>query len=246
MHEASLHDANCFITLTYAPDYLPKGGGLVLKDFQDFMKRLRKKFGAGIRFFHCGEYGDKFGRPHYHACLFNFDFPDKILFEEEGDVRLYVSKVLSDLWPQGFSTIGDVTFESAAYVARYCTKKVAGDRAEDHYWRYDQRTGECWEIPPEYCTMSRRPGIAKGWFDRFHGDVYPCDSVTLRGGFEMKPPKAYDRYLELDNPELMASIKAKRKIEMEERGEESYERMAVIELCHELRFRKLKRGYENA
>src|SRR4051794_29862641 len=47
-HEAKLHEENCFITLTYAPEHLPPGGTLVVKDFQDFMKRLRFEFGAGI------------------------------------------------------------------------------------------------------------------------------------------------------------------------------------------------------
>ena len=75
MHEASLYENNCFITLTYNEDHIPSDGSLKKDHFQKFMKRLRKKFGAGIRFFHCGEYGAELSRPHYHAILFNFDPP---------------------------------------------------------------------------------------------------------------------------------------------------------------------------
>ena len=98
-HEASLYDLNCFITLTYDPEHLPPDGSLVLDHFQRFMKRLRKRFGSGIRFFHCGEYGEKFARPHYHACLFNFDFPDKVLYTIRDEIRLYRSAILEELWP---------------------------------------------------------------------------------------------------------------------------------------------------
>ena len=77
VHESQLYEKNCFITLTYNNDFIPPGNTLVVKHFQDFMKRLRKKYGDGIRFFHCGEYGEKTGRPHYHAILFNHDFDDK-------------------------------------------------------------------------------------------------------------------------------------------------------------------------
>ena len=101
----------------------------------------------GVRFFHCGEYGELLYRPHYHACLFGFDFSDKVLWSTRGGVRLYRSKILEKLWTFGFSTIGDVTFESAAYVARYCTKKITGDKADEHY------NGRS----PEYVTMSRPP-----------------------------------------------------------------------------------------
>lgn len=133
MHEASLYDRNCFITLTYDDDNLPADRSLHYSHFQLFMKRLRKAHGDGIRFYMCGEYGEKKGRPHYHACLFNFNFDDLTLWQERRGTKLYRSKSLERLWPYGFSTVGGVTFQSAAYVARYIMKKVTGDRAPDHY-----------------------------------------------------------------------------------------------------------------
>lgn len=240
VHEASLYDSNCFITLTYSDEFLPisrKKGlpFLKLDDFQRFMKRLRFRCGSGIRFFHCGEYGEQFSRPHFHACIFNYDFPDKELWKNERDVKLYRSKLLEELWPYGHSTIGDVTFESAAYVARYITKKITGDAAESHY------NGR----PPEYTTMSRRPGIGQGWFKRFSSDVFPCDNVVLRGK-EMKPPKYYDRLFELTYPSDFARVKSLRKqkgVEME--AKELPTRLSVKEEVQELRFKLLKRGYDN-
>lgn len=123
MHESSLHEFNSFITLTYAPKHLPPGGTLVLKHWQQFMYRLRKKYGKGIRFFHCGEYGEKLGRPHYHAILFGLDFADKTKWKMRRGYQTWRSKSLEKLWPFGHSEIGSVTFESAAYVARYILKK---------------------------------------------------------------------------------------------------------------------------
>lgn len=245
VHEASLYERNAFITLTYDEYNLPDDGSLRLEDFQKFMKRLRKRCGEGIRFFHCGEYGEKFKRPHYHACLFNFDFDDKELFSTRHGVKLYISRTLSELWPFGFSTVGDVTFESAAYVARYITKKVTGDAAERHYERVDEKTGEVWSVKPEYTTMSRRPGIGKPWLEKFAKDVYPDDFVVLRGK-KMKPPKYYDLSFEIDEPELFRKIKASRRAKIEDHMENNtYERLRVREEIQLRKFEKLKRGYEN-
>lgn len=199
IHEAQMHPHNCFITLTYNNEHLPYPPSLDVRDWQLFMKRLRKRFGKNIRFFHCGEYGEQFGRPHYHACLFNFDFPDKTLFKEVNGNRLYISKALSELWPYGFSTIGDVTFESAAYVARYIMKKVTGKKADEHYEKIDPRTGEIYIAKPEYVTMSRRSGIGASWYDRFSSDVYPNDYVIVRGR-KMRPPRYYDNRLKIASP----------------------------------------------
>lgn len=203
MHEASLYDRNCFLTLTYDQKHLPSDGSLHLEHFQLFMKRLRKKYGSSkenpIRFYHCGEYGEQFARPHYHALLFNHDFEDKRYFSERNGNRVYTSDSLSDLWKEGFSVIGDVTFESAAYVARYVMKKVTGEKAEEHYG----------SRRPEYTTMSRRPGIGKLWFDKFRSDVYPRDGVIVRGRLT-RPPRYYDRQLELVDPSTMALLKIKR------------------------------------
>lgn len=78
MHEAALWPRNCFVTLTYGRGELPPLGSLDHRDFQLFMKRLRVTRSGTVRFYMCGEYGPTNGRPHYHACLFNVDFPDMV------------------------------------------------------------------------------------------------------------------------------------------------------------------------
>lgn len=209
MHEASLHEQNCFITLTYDDEFLPVDGGLRVRDFQLFMKRLRKHFfSQRVRFFHCGEYGDLNRRPHYHAILFGVDFDDKIAANDCLS-PLYISPVLRQLWPYGMSTVGAVSFESAAYVARYSLKKITGPNAELHYQRVIPETGEIVQISPEYVTMSRRPGIGRGWIDKFHSDVYPSDEVIING-HSSRPPRFYDNFLDVHNGLLLDDIKFKR------------------------------------
>lgn len=201
MHEASLYLNNCFVTFTFSPEHLDSKGSLRKEDFVLFMKRLRKKFGNGIRFFHCGEYGTKLRRPHHHAILFNCDFPDKVPCGMSNGYQMYKSETLNKLWGKGFCSIGSVTFESAGYIARYHLKKVSGDDAEDHYG----------DLVPEYITMSNRGGIGKGWYDKYKSDVYPSDLVVLPGNRKLKPPKYYDKLLEREDPSLYTSVKAARK-----------------------------------
>lgn len=195
-HEASLHPNNSFLTLTFSPENLPDRGSLVYEPFQDFMKRYRKRFsGTGIRFYMCGEYGENFGRPHYHACIFGHDFDDKKIWQRRsGKEPLYRSSILEKLWPHGHSTIGRLTFQSAAYVARYVMKKVTGEASSDHYSFIDPVTGESHQRMAEFNRMSTRPGIAAGWFDKFYRDVYPNDACIVNGR-ESRPPRYYDKLL---------------------------------------------------
>ena len=181
-------------------------------------KKLRKRFGNGIRFFHCGEYGSKFGRPHYHALIFGFDFPDKYFWKMSNGMPLYRSNALEELWTYGYSSIGSVTFESAAYVARYVVKKITGDMADKYYLQddiVDVDTGEVMRRKPEYCTMSRgckklgTGGIGKSWFDDYFEDVYPHDFLYLRNR-KMKPPKYFDSMYEAYFPHDFEEVKAKR------------------------------------
>jgi len=218
MHEAQMWDDNMFITLTYAPENIPEYGALNLSHFQKFMKRYRKMYsGTTIRFFMCGEYGEnlehskngKLGHPHYHACIFNHCFPDRKLHSTRDDIKLYTSAILGRLWPHGFSTIGDVTFESAAYTARYVLKKQLGKSAVEHYEHTNTSTGELVKIKPEFTTMSRRPGIGKTWYDKYKGDLKK-DFITARG-IKMKPPKYYDTQLEIEDENAYEIMKNARK-----------------------------------
>lgn len=255
MHEASLYKHNCFITLTYNDDHVPENGSLRYEDFQKFMKRLRKRYSGvepsaspdssdkyPIRFYMCGEYGENFGRPHFHACLFNFDFRDKKYWSTSpSGSRIYRSAVLEDLWPFGFSSIGDVNFQSAAYVARYIMKKVTGRNAPGHYEHTDSVTGEIMSRVPEFNKMSLKPGIGADWFHRFHTDVYPHDHVVVNGR-KAKPPRFYDGQLEKMFPDLYDEVKYSRFVEaMNAIDDNTPERLAVKEQVTLAKLSKLPR-----
>jgi hypothetical protein len=88
-------------------------------------------------------------------------------------------------------------------------KKVNGKAKKSHYEVIDYETGEIIDLKPEYTTMSRKPGIAGDWFDKYHPDVYPSDSIHVDGR-EMRPPKFYDKKMKALDPELMEDILASR------------------------------------
>lgn len=210
MHEAKLHDRNCFVTLTYDEKNLPSDLSVSREEFQKFMKRLRKRFEPErIRYYACGEYGEKLDRPHYHACLFNVDFEDKVVLESQQRDDLFVSDVLASAWPLGFHSIGELTFESACYVARYCVKKVTGPKAKEHYMKVDTTTGEVFELEPEFALMSRRPGIGQGHIEKYLDDVFPSDECVVNG-HPTKPPRYYDKFFESVDPEGFAEVKERR------------------------------------
>lgn len=243
VHEAQLYEENCFITLTYSPEHLPETGSLVVSDYQQFMKRLRKHFAPRkIRFFQCGEYGDQNLRPHYHACLFNIDFHDKTLWKTANGNNIYTSNTLSKIWPFGFSTIGAVTFQSAGYTARYIMKKVTGDEAPAKYERTNTDTGEIITLKKEYTTMSRRPGLGYDWFQKYKADLYPHDYVIIDG--KKHPiPRYYDLLLERENPDLLESIKSKREAHAELRPEEqTCDRLRVRETVQKHKLKRLPRA----
>jgi hypothetical protein len=258
MHEASMWDKNCFITLTYNDENLPDNGMLKKEDFQLFMKRLRKRFKGQkstvdkdgkiiwpIRFYMCGEYGDRDGRPHFHALLFNFDFSDRVLWKKTGaGERLYRSAILEDLWKFGYSSVGDVTVKSAGYVARYVMKKVNGDAARHHYYAgYDQETGECLWAPAEFNRMSLKPGIGQAWFDKFYQDIYPEGKVVLEGGRKVKPPRFYDLKYKAVDPDGFEEVQQARILKaLEHRADNTPERLAVKEEVLKARVKNLVRS----
>lgn len=244
MHEAAMHQDNCFITLTYDEEHLPWDGSLNKDHWQKFMKRLRFKYRPkNIRYFHCGEYGSRMDRPHYHALLFGHDFNDKTLWASKDGVKTYISDELESLWPFGYSTVGNVTYQSAAYCARYTLKKRTGKDAKDHYWRMVATDLEV-ELQPEYATMSLKPAIGKTWFDEFKDDLYPSDFVT-HNGKKHRIPKYYDKLLgELDQEQLR-TLKARRlEKARKHHANNTKKRLAVREKCAQARLDHYSRNYE--
>lgn len=243
MHEKASHDLAIFVTLTYSDEHLPADGSLHKEHFQLFMKRLRKHHEPHkIRFFHCGEYGEEKFRPHYHAILFGVDFSDRLFYKHnaQGD-EIFTSATLDNLWGYGNCNLGAVSFESCAYVARYITKKITGELADDHYRRINPETGEIYYLEPEYCTMSRRPGIGADWFARYASDVFPSDSIVVRGK-EARPPRYYSTLHERADPKAQKAISYKRiKKAKLHAADNTPERLAVKLAVRKSRISQLKR-----
>lgn len=215
MHERQCHELACFLTLTYNNHFLPNPPTLVKRDFQLFMKRLRKFHETNnpdspkIKYYMCGEYGGNTRRPHYHAIVFGLDFSDKRPHTKgkRGD-QIYTSEKLNEIWGLGYCWIGSVTYKSAGYVARYCLKKVNGEMADDHYQTVNTQTGEIHPIIKEYMAASQGLGLAH--FEQHHAQMYLRDSVIVEGK-EAPIPKYYDRKLGSLNEELLEEVKERRR-----------------------------------
>lgn len=234
VHESALHDRNAFVTLTYSPECIPEDFGLRLRDWQLFAKRARKRLGR-FRFLACGEYGGRTLRPHFHACVFGQDF-DRSSWEPVRDREgLFTSPVLHEIWKLGQVSIGDVSWQSAAYVARYVMGKAGGELARERYSRVDSDTGECWEVRPEFAVMSRRPGLGAEWFARYKSDVFPADEV-VHAGKRLGVPKFYDTLLEREDPEALEAVKRRRIARARSRQERELELADIPESGSDLVF----------
>ena len=208
VHQLHTSDSGCFVTLTFNTETLNERGhySLDVRDMQLFMKRLRKRCGAGIKVMYSGEYGDDNGRPHYHACLFGVDFDDKkYLKTTSSGEKIYTSEKLSKLWSDpltrssyGYSSVGALTFKSAAYVARYCLKKQVGPLVTNGPYSMsvadlDYRTGVITPRKAEFGHASQ--GLGKDMFERYGHDWYRHGFVVHEGKAQAMP-KYYDRQYE--------------------------------------------------
>ncbi|QCQ84888.1 replication initiator protein [Blackfly microvirus SF02] len=228
MHEKRMHSASAFVTLTYDDDHLPPGGFLVKRDLQLFMKRLRKQRPTGLRFFACGEYGERTLRPHFHVLLLNTDFADGRFYKASASGSdLFTSRELSSLWPDGHCDFGAVTFGSAAYVAGYVMKKAV--------------VPVLLGLPSPFVVMSRRPGIGTSWFERYSDEAYKHDSAIMKGR-EVPLPRFYDGKFETLDPDRnifgdskrLARLKRLRRVRARLHPEElSLRRLRVRELVEQ-------------
>lgn len=266
--EAKFHAANCFITLTYDNEHLPDDYCVSVREHQLFMKKLREEIDQKVRFYMCGEYGDKGRRPHYHYCLFGYDFPDRRPWKQNKRGEWwYTSELLKSIWGKGHVIVADLTFESAAYTARYVTKKLKGSNAprghdqEDAvkklaaYNEYKKVydvvhpvTGELCHQIPEFCKMSLKPGIGHQFYQKFKSDMYPHDWLIIKGR-KHKPPRYFDTLYEIDHPDDFERLKAARAqhaADAEEAHPEEFsnERLKVKEAIQALKAGLLRRPYE--
>lgn len=263
MHETRSHETSCFLTLTYRDEDFPGAytartkqrdgshrdtdyvaGSINVGHFQSFMKRLRRNEQRAAskegrqpityRYFHCGEYGKKGGRPHYHAALFGADFKQGSLPHDTnkwGDAT-WTNPDLDRVWGKGAVIIGGLTTQSAQYVARYILKKRNGPTAAEHY------KGR----KPEYVTMSRRPGLGQKWYDEFKNDVYPRDEL-VHDQHLRRPPRYYDFLKEQEAPELIETLK-KIRIKEGKRYAKTSDQLDTLEKLMEHRQRRTIRHHQ--
>lgn len=225
MMELPYHEHAWFLTLTYDDRHVPTNSvadlysGLVHsvntlrpRDLTLFWKRLRREFpDTHITYFASGEYGDMSFRPHYHAIVFGPDIPDLKLYKYVRGHTYMTSELLNRLWSdaktgesRGYVVVGEVTWQSCAYVARYCMKKVKG---------YNRDLYEFAGLEPEFCRMSKNPAIGRQfYFD--HPDLMFFNRInlsTMEKGISFKPPRYFDKLFELDYPSQYATMKAVRR-----------------------------------
>lgn len=235
-HESLMHDQNIFITLTYSPEHLPKDGSLNHDHFQKFLKRLRFNTGEKIRYFMCGEYGDNTFRPHYHAIIFGYQFPDRKLVNIRRGNRVWTSEKLDKTWGLGSCEIGSVTFKSAGYVARYILKKQQ---------QVDKETGEApyHNLKQPYVAMSLKPGIGKTYYETYKEDFFPHDFAVLPDGRQAPVPRYYRVLLDGEDSQLATQLREARLEKAKENPNNSPDRLAVREICKTKKAERLKRDF---
>lgn len=225
MHEASLYAVNQFCTMTYSPENLPAFGRLEPRHLELFNKRLRRAHeDRRLRFYACGEYGERLARPHYHALYFNLPLQDLTYWKKSASGSpIYRSEKLEKIWGLGECFVGEVTFKSAAYCARYCIDVVNGDERDSYYaindpqtgrQLVDSETGEIMSMTRQFARMSTHPGIGAGWLEKYKEQTYAWDYVIVNGS-KVAVPDYYDRLIARERPEFMESLKLDRALRAE-------------------------------
>lgn len=247
VHETQSHETACFLTLTYNQDNLPWDGSLVKSHLQNFFKRLRKEHPTKrIRYYSCGEYGDQLSRPHYHVCLFGYDFPDRELRTQFRGNKTYTSPELTKLWKNGYHSIGEMNWQTAAYTARYVMKKINGKNQKDAYWRpHPYMSDMDINLLPEFTLMSLKPGIGAQWFEDYQSDIYPSDEI-IHNGSRFKVPSYYDQLMKRKDPDYIENLKEARRLKAVEHAHNNTpERLKVRHKTQLIKADRLKRHYEN-
>lgn len=225
--EQVYYDESWFLTLTYDDEHLPPAyptdpstgeilsvhGTLVKKDLQDFLKRLRFNSKQILRYYAAGEYGTSTFRPHYHILIFGLHLDDlKLLRDNFQGQPYYTSDFISKCWPFGFHILGRVTWQSAAYVARYTMKKATHG--------FDKRYYEAAAIEPEFQTMSLRPAIGRRYLDD-HPEIFEYSTFNVStpyGGRKMTLPEYFKKVYKEQHPKeaFERSLRARVNVEVKE------------------------------
>lgn len=218
-HEASMHDFSSFVTLTYDNEHLPQDLSLNKRHVQLFMKSLRKHLDfQPLKYFAAGEYGPKLGRPHYHLCIMGYRPDDLKKWKKSGENILYTSETIDKLWKRGFTSVGELTYKSAGYTARYIVDKLNGKMADDHYKGRQ----------PEFSLQSN--GIGRTWYEKYQLRHNTLGDFVVHQGKKLPVPEYYDKLLGAEFPYHLEIIKKRRKENAEKRADNNTdERLSVRE-----------------
>lgn len=244
VHEASQWKQNCFITLTYKTP--PSGNTLDPQDTKAFIRRLQYKLDTPFKYFLVGEYGDNFDRPHYHALIFGYDFGlnrhrlsqaatnpftnDKNKSTTDltvlHDTNALNCPELTDIWGLGYTSVGELTFDSAAYCAQYAMKKVNGPKAKAHYQGRH----------PEFMRTSQN-AIGKQYALQFANEIIQHNSV-LSNGVSQPIPNYYLRQYEKNNYNLTELKQQREEFSQTHSIEKSYIRACQLDSKFKLKISK--------
>lgn len=212
-------DKSCFADDLFIGEMYPLIPDHVDKFKHDLRQILDRDLGwQGVRFYLCGEYGSRTYRPHFHIILFNMpELKKGYAWRSESGNITYENDLLARAWsvagvPRGRATFGEVTWDSAAYVARYVMKKQIGFSKRNY-----ERQCDHYDVPPlpaEFVRMSTHPGLARAFYDRNADQIYSLDQLIIAAGVnkvqKVKPPRYYDRLFDLDHAERLTEVKAAR------------------------------------
>lgn len=248
-----------FLTLTYSEEFLDKAmyydlymedfyqASLDVREMQLFLKRFRRKIEPfKCKVFYCGEYGDRGQRPHYH-CIILTDFELPLNFKFNKDFHNYYTCALCDeAWShKGFVIISDFTFEDAAYVARYCVKKVNNIKKRTE--EVNVRLGHVPIRTPPFSHMSTRPAICREYSEEHLFEIYKDDLIYTRRKDRIQalaPPRYFDKRLEVCDPDLYDTIKERRKLNALHATQSSDDFISMIkkkDIINESKFKFKKR-----
>lgn len=149
MLELTQHASACFVTLTYkeAPPELVPG------DLRDFLKRLRYYLDAPFRYYAVGEYGTRYGRPHFHVALFG--------------VCMSMESFILRAWNLGQIHVGELNHDSAQYMCKYvCKSLLEREKVGDRH--------------PEFARMSLKPGIGAPALDDVVGNLLKAHGGSIQ------------------------------------------------------------------
>lgn len=191
IHEIDSWESNIFATFTYDDEHLPQNNSISVHELKKLWKRLRKNINRPIKYYACGEYGERKGRPHYHAIIFNLSLQEHGIYTEGKDKGVAYSGPLVDCWPFGQVHLGTVTFNSARYVSQYLEKKYYGIKAKKEF--LDRGL----EVP--FQVVSQGLGLEYALKNK---DQLVKDLGVRISGSLLALPRYYKKKLEIDKKEF--------------------------------------------